>query len=145
MPRPSMPSICSRTGTENSQFGWLQFATVSPQPHWQVSPSAICCTLTVGAATTTIGIANAHALATITKAAVRIRSFRRRFTRQAPPGTISASSSSGDGARTAAAITARSRTFGHITITVPSAMIRPPAQSQKTSGVRNTWKVTRPL
>ena len=47
-------------------------------------------------------------------------------------------------APSAVAIAARSRTFGHITTTVPIAIIRPPAHSQNTSGVRNTSKVASP-
>jgi len=63
---------------------------------------------------------------------------------QSPPGAGSAAMVS-FARPNAAAIAARSRTFGHITITVPIVIMRPPAQSQKTSGVRKTSNVARPL
>jgi hypothetical protein len=70
--------------------------------------------------------------------------FASQFTgSQSPPGTGSAANASSR--PSAAAIAARSRTLGHITTTVPIAIIRPPAHSQKTSGVRNTSKVASPL
>ena len=56
---------------------------------------------------------------------------------QSPPGRMAGSGWMA-GARTAAAIAARSRRLGHMTITVPNAMMKPPAHSQKTSGVRKT-------
>src|SRR5580658_8506462 len=34
-----MRSIAARVGTEKTQVGILQLATVKPQPHWQVRPS----------------------------------------------------------------------------------------------------------
>src|ERR1700723_2171354 len=37
-----MRSMSWRIGTEKPQVGILQFATVKPQPHWQVKPSETC-------------------------------------------------------------------------------------------------------
>ena len=122
----------------------LQLATVKPQPHWQVRPSETCEFVGVSAANVSretffsSGERNTNIAATRNTTDAASVNFAR--TDQSPPGAASASSRA-DERLSAVAIAARSRTFGHITITVPSTIIRPPAHSQKTSGVRNTSKV----
>jgi len=116
-----MPSIY-RAPTEIA-FGWLKFCHRQFRIRIAGQPLVTSSLLTrPGAATTTIGIAMARRRTRpSSKRRVRRAYFLSPLHRQSPPVTVSVSSSNGEGARTTAAIKARSRTFvGHTTITGPT-------------------------